>query len=299
MRILVADDDPVSRRLTEATLRSAGHEVTTARDGREAWEALGQGRYDIAVLDWMMPEMDGVALCRRFHRQTAEDYLYVILLTSKGRQEDIVRGLDAGADEYLVKPFETRELQARVRAAARVVTLERRLLRANAKLRVLAATDELTEVMNRRALLRRLGEEVSRSEQERSPLSIAMLDIDGFKGINDRYGHAVGDEVLKEFCCRLGESLRSGDSLGRLGGDEFLALLRGAGEQEGLRIGEHVVALVAALPFCVNGSGALNITASVGVAEVNPAARVEAMLSAADRAMYKAKRQGGNQACRG
>jgi len=297
VKILVADDDPVSRRLTEATLGRAGHEVVTAQDGREAWEALGQGGYDIAVLDWMMPEMDGVALCRRFHRQSPRDYLYIILLTSKGDQEDIVKGLDAGADEYLVKPFEPLELQARVRAASRIVALERRLLQANVRLQMLASTDELTGAMNRRAILKRMAQEMDWSVQERRPLSIMMMDIDRFKQINDRRGHAVGDAVLKEFCRRAAGALRDRDSLARLGGDEFLALLPGAGEGEARALGERLVAAVAAEPFPAEGNGELGVSASAGVAEVNPAARVETMLSLADRALYEAKRQGGNRVC--
>ncbi len=295
MKILVADDDPVSRRLTEAALRSVGHEVVTVRDGREAWDELGQAGYDIAVLDWMMPEMDGVALCRRFHRQVADDYLYIILLTGKARQEDIVQGLDAGADEYLVKPFEPRELQARVRAAARIVNLERRLLSANARLSMLASTDELTGAQNRRAILKEIAEQAAYSLQQHWPLSIMMMDIDRFKQINDTRGHGVGDLVLKEFHRRVAESLRPSDSLGRLGGDEFLAVLPRTAEQEGLAVGEQVVAAVAAAPFVVPAGEALEVTTSAGLAEVAPTERVERMLSLADQALYDAKRGGGNQ----
>jgi diguanylate cyclase (GGDEF)-like protein len=297
MKILVADDDPVSRRLTEAALRSVGHEVVTVRDGREAWEALGQGGYDIAVLDWMMPEMDGVALCRRFHRQVADDYLYIILLTSKARQEDIVQGLDAGADEYLVKPFEPRELQARVRAAARIVNLERRLLSANARLGVLASTDELTGAKNRRALLKEIAEQAAYSLQQHWPLSIMMMDIDRFKQINDTRGHGVGDLVLQEFHRRVAASLRPSDSVGRLGGDEFLAVLPRTAEQEGLAVGEQVVAAVAAAPFAAPAGEPLEVTTSAGLAEVTPVERVERMLSLADQALYEAKRGGGNRVC--
>jgi two-component system chemotaxis response regulator CheY len=295
VKILVADDDALSRRLTESVLQKVGHEVTAVGDGRQAWEALSQGGYDLAVLDWMMPEMDGVALCRRFHRRIAEDHLYIILLTSRGEQEDIVRGLDAGADEYLVKPFEPQALQARVRAAARIVGLERRLVKANARLQFLASTDELTGAMNRRAMLKRIAEEANRSVQERTALSLMMLDIDGFKHINDALGHAAGDAVLKEFFHRVGSSLRSCDALGRLGGDEFLVVLPGADEREGTAIGEGALAVIAAHPFRAEGNTPLLVTASAGVAGVDPSTRVETMVMLADRALYEAKRGGGNR----
>jgi two-component system chemotaxis response regulator CheY len=297
VKILIADDDAISRRLTEATLRGAGYEVTTVGDGRQAWEALGQGGYDLAVLDWMMPEMDGVALCRRFHRQLADDYLYIILLTSRGEQEDIVKGLDAGADEYLVKPFEPQELRARVRAAARVVGLERRLMRANERLQRLASTDELTGMMNRRATLDRLLDEAGHSAQAGGKLTVVMMDVDGFKLVNDRFGHAAGDAVLEGFSRRVRASLPEEDSLGRLGGDEFLAVLPGAGEEEGVRVGRLIVERVSCEPFEAECEEGLRITVSVGVAEVDPRARVETMLSLADKALYDAKRRGGGRVC--
>ena len=165
MKVLVADDDAVSRRLTEAALQGAGHEVLTAENGRQAWEALQQGRYDIAVLDWMMPETDGVELCQRIRRRAPEGYLYLVLLTAKGQRDDVVTGLDAGADDYLVKPFDAEELRARVRAGGRIVELERRLLQANERLGMLASTDELTGLMNRRAILSRLAEEIERGNR--------------------------------------------------------------------------------------------------------------------------------------
>ncbi len=294
MKILLADDDPVSCRLTAAALRRAGHEVVAVQDGKQAWEALTKGKHDIAVLDWMMPEMDGVTLCRRFRRQVAADPLYIVLLTAKAEQEDIVKGLNAGADDYLVKPFDPEELQARVRAAARIIQLERQLLEANARLAALASTDDLTKLMNRRAILNRLVEEAAKSLQTHQPLSIIMMDVDGFKQINDHHGHGVGDTILKEFCHRVTASLRSDDSLGRIGGDEFLVLLPGAGEQEAVAVGERMRAKIASEPFYSEAGICLPITASLGFTEVDPTARVETILSLADRAMYEAKR-GGNE----
>ncbi len=217
-----------------------------------------------------------------------------MLLTAKAEQEDIVKGLNAGADDYLVKPFDPEELQARVRAAARIIQLERQLLEANSRLAALASTDDLTKLMNRRAILNRLVEEAAKSLQTHQPLSIIMMDVDGFKQINDHHGHGVGDTILKEFCHRVTASLRSDDSLGRIGGDEFLVLLPGAGEQEAVAVGERMRAKIASEPFYSEAGISLPITASLGFTEVDPTARVETILSHADRAMYEAKR-GGNE----
>ena len=152
-RIPVADDHPATRRLTAGILESAGHQVVLAKDGREALTELGRGNYDIAVLDWIMPRVDGVTLCRQLRQRSVDRHLYVILVTAKGRADEVVAGLDAGADDYLVKLFHPEELRARVRAGGRIVELERRMREADARLEALASTDALTGVLNRRAIL--------------------------------------------------------------------------------------------------------------------------------------------------
>jgi len=166
MRILVADDESISRRLVESALRKAGHEVVVAKDGEEAWKQLDKEEFEIAVLDWMMPGMEGISICEKLRKTPREYYLYIILLTGKADHKDIIRGLDAGADEFLVKPFDADELRARVRAGERIVTLERRLKNVNLQLEALAATDELTGLLNRRAILARIKEEAKRADRE-------------------------------------------------------------------------------------------------------------------------------------
>jgi two-component system cell cycle response regulator len=295
MKILVVDDQPVFRRLIEAALQKAGHEVVLMQDGKQAWQALEQGEYDLAVLDWLMPEMDGVTLCRKLRQRIGARYLYIILLTAKDELEDVVKGLDAGADEYLVKPFNPEELRARVRAGGRIVELERRLSQANAQLAALASTDELTGLMNRRAILKRLEEESGRSLLERRRLSVVLVDLDGLKQINDRYGHAAGDAVLKEASQRLMALLRPYDSLGRLGGDELLLLLPGASEAEAQASGQRMCDALAAPPFLVEPDLALQVTGACGVAEVETGCDTRDTLLRADQALYAAKRQGGNR----
>ena len=297
MKVLVADDDAVSRRLTEAALQKAGHQVLTAENGRQAWEALQQERYDVAVLDWMMPETDGVELCQRIRRQAPEGYLYVILLTAKGQRDDVITGLDAGADDYLVKPLDPDELRARVRAGGRIVELERRLRQANERLGMLASTDELTRLMNRRAILSRLDEEIERADREQTPLSIIMMDLDGFKQVNDEHGHAAGDELLRQACRRLSALVRPFDTIGRLGGDEFLLLLPLAARRDALAIGERLRAAIAHEPFTVGAIAPVQVTASFGAAVVDPHSRADAALARADAALYEAKDAGRNLVC--
>jgi diguanylate cyclase (GGDEF)-like protein len=295
VKVLVADDDPVSRRLIEAALKTDGHEVIAAADGGQARDVVRHGDVDLAVLDWLMPETDGVELCREIRRRPAEGYLYVILLTTKGEQEDVVEGLDAGADDYLIKPFDPEELRARVRTGRRIVTLERRLLQANARLETLASTDELTGLMNRRATLARIEEEMGRSRREGRALTIMMMDVDRFKCINDEHGHAAGDAVLREFSRRVADCVRPYDAVGRLGGDEFLLLTSGASHQQVVSVGERVRSAVAGRPFQIQADIPLPVTASLGVADLRSTDGVEGILSRADEAMYEAKRRGGDR----
>lgn len=198
MRILVADDDPASRLLLERLLAKWGYEVVAVPDGQAAWDILSAPRApELAVLDWMMPGLDGVEVCRRLRGLDLRNPPYVILLTSREEKEDLVTGLEAGASDYVQKPFDPLELRARLLVGRRFAELNTKLLEAQAELERQALTDSLTQVMNRRAVLVRLEEELSRTRRQGVPLSIAVLDIDHFKAINDTYGHAAGDEVLR------------------------------------------------------------------------------------------------------
>ena len=295
MRILVADDQPLFRRLIEAALRTAGHQVVLVADGREAWETLESGEFDLAVLDWMMPEVDGPTLCRRIREKARPRYVYLILLTAKDQLEDVISGLDAGADEYLVKPFNPEELRARVRAGGRIIELERQLSQANLHLETLASTDGLTGLLNRRAVLAHLEREAARCTKDRACLSIVMLDLDGFKEANDQHGHAAGDMLLREVAERLQAVLRRYDHLGRLGGDEFLMVLPGLSEMEAGAIAERMRRTLTAGPCLVGRGAAVEISASFGVAGVEAGAQVDDALVLADQALYQAKREGGNR----
>jgi two-component system cell cycle response regulator len=226
VRVLIADDDPVARLLLQKTLEHSGYEVISVGDGRPAAEQLSQTDGPrIALLDWVMPELDGPGVCRAIRSQPERGYVYLVLLTSRESKEDIVVGLESGADDYLTKPSNERELKARLRAGERILRLEGELVRAREHMRFKATHDALTMVWNRGVIMDLLSRELSRSQREHGSTVLLLADLDHFKSVNDRFGHLVGDEVLKEVSRRLLGSIRSYDFLGRYGGEEFLIVL--------------------------------------------------------------------------
>src|SRR5262245_55163291 len=239
MKVLIAEDDVVSRRLLEAMLMRWGYEVAVTHNGLDAWEMLrGPTPPPMAILDWMMPGMDGVEVCRKVRQRGQEPYIYLLLLTTKGRKENIVEGLDAGADDYLTKPFDPHELQVRLRTGKRIITLQAELIEAREELRVQAMYDPLTGVWNRRAILQVLGSELARSRREGLSLAVVIADLDHFKRINDTYGHMVGDTALCEAASRMQALLRPYDAIGRYGGEEFLMILPGCTSQDAFKLAD-------------------------------------------------------------
>ena len=197
MKILVAEDDAVTRRLLKVQLTRWGYDVTLCSDGLEAEESLqSDDGPQLAILDWMMPGISGLDLCRKTRKRTSELYVYTILLTARDGREDILEGLEAGADDYLTKPFDPNELKVRVRAGARIVELQRDLVRALKVSDFRATHDALTSLWNREAILSSLQKELSRSEREGVPIAVIIADVDHFKFVNDQYGHLAGDAVL-------------------------------------------------------------------------------------------------------
>src|SRR5438094_7421322 len=226
MRILIADDEVLSRRLRQKTLERAGYEVTALENGRLAAEQLcKRDGPRLALLDWMMPELDGPGDCREVRKRNEQSYVYMVLLTSKEAKEDVVAGLESGADDYLTKPFNAEELKARLRTGLRILNLEDRLVEAREEMRFKATHDGLTSLWNRGVILDLLGRELDRSRRERVSTAILMCDLDHFKSVNDTYGHVTGDDVLRETAKRLLGSVRSSDFVGRYGGEEFLIVL--------------------------------------------------------------------------
>jgi two-component system cell cycle response regulator len=297
MRILFAEDDSVSRRRLSAVLTKWGYKVLQACDGNEAWQVLQHsGAPQLAILDWMMPGLDGIEVCHRVRQLRNEPYTYLLLLTAKTQQEDIVAGLEAGADDYLTKPFSLHELQIRLRAGRRILDLQAALISAREKLRTQATHDPLTGLWNRAAIFEVLRREMARAERAGAPLSIIMADVDHFKRVNDVYGHPAGDEVLCEVAQRIRTSRRPYDEVGRYGGEEFLLVLSYCGAQEAAQVAERLRACVEEQPV-ETLEGKLFVTASFGVATRQRVkeADMETFLHAADTALYRAKQGGRNR----
>jgi two-component system cell cycle response regulator len=297
VKVLIADDDMVSRRLLEATLTRWGYQVVVTHDGVEAWEVLrGTNTPTLAILDWMMPGMDGVEVCRKVRQREQEPYIYLLLLTTMGRKENLIEGLEAGADDYLTKPFNPHELQVRLRAGNRIVTLQTELIKARESLRIQATHDPLTGVWNRRAILEMLGNELARSRREGTPVAIAIADLDHFKRINDTYGHVAGDMALCEAVSRMRALVRPYDAVGRYGGEEFLIVLPGCTAQDALSLAERLRLSIGHETVNIPG-GSVTVTSSLGVAASDTIAALDAasFIRAADAALYRAKACGRNR----
>lgn len=295
MRILIADDDRFSRMLLSRLLREWGYEVEVVGDGEAAVAALTRADGpELAIIDWMMPKLSGPDVCRAVRAVGDEPYRYLVLLTSLSGTDDLVHGLNAGADEYLCKPFKAPELRARLRSGRRLLDLQRQLIEARDALEIQATRDALTGVYNRRTLLERLEKELSRSVREGQPVGVAMLDLDRFKSINDTWGHLAGDAVLRESCGRIQRIVRPYDLVGRFGGEEFIVIVPRAEREDVLEIGERVREAVCAGPIPVDGAD-LDVTTSVGVASMRGVASPNVLIHAADEALYAAKRGGRNR----
>lgn len=297
MKILIADDESTMRMLLASRLTRLGYQVEVAHNGDQAWESLqAPDAAEIAILDWMMPGATGVELCRKLRARREVPYVYIILLTGNDSLSDLVAGMEAGADDYMTKPFNPAELNARLRAGRRILDLQRELLTAKSQLEILANHDALTNLWNRRMILARFDEEIARAGRTSQPLGAILLDIDHFKQVNDRFGHATGDEVLQQVAKRLKESIRPYDCVGRYGGEEFLIVAVDCTMTDSLRVAERVRQLIAGAPM-ITASGAIAITASFGVssARMGEAVDPKALIGAADRALYRAKELGRNR----
>lgn len=294
--ILIADDEPLSRRLLQASLVRWGYEVEVAKDGEEALDVLLRDIAPrLAVLDWVMPRLDGLEVCRRARARPGAPYSYLVLLTSKEAMSDVVAGLAAGADDYLRKPFDAEELRARLRTGERILNLQAELLAAQDALRVQATRDGLTGLYNRRALLERLEEEMARARREGAELSVLLLDVDHFKRVNDQYGHQAGDEVLRELAARLGSVLRTYDAFGRYGGEELIAILPGCGNAASLLVADRMRNAAASSPIETR-TGAVAVTVSIGAASCRSGQTdAAALIARADGALYRAKNGGRNR----
>lgn len=288
MRVLVADDDPISRQLLQVALTNSGYEPTIVKDGAEVLRVLGQrDSPKLMILDWLMPNVNGVEVCQAIRNNFSDHYVYLILLTVKGKQEEIVEGLEAGADDYITKPFDLHELRARLRAGKRILDLQDQLV-------AQATHDSLTGFLNRKAIFDKLRIEVVRAARERQPLSVIMADLDHFKRINDGHGHSGGDSVLREVSRRMLTSVRSYDLVGRYGGEEFLIVAPGCPLPDAVHLAERLRKCIGDVAVDVPG-GSVAVTISMGVADASAGQKADSMLRAADKALYAAKSAGRNR----
>jgi diguanylate cyclase (GGDEF)-like protein len=287
MRVLAAEDNPVFQSMLRTMLVKWGYQAVMARDGLEAWKILeSQEAPRLAVLDWMMPGLDGVEICRRIRALRREPYIYIVLLTARTESQDLIEGMDAGADDYLTKPFNAHELRVRIRAGRRILDLQDAL-------RQQATHDGLTGLLNRNSILERLDQELARAARAAEPVSLLMVDLDRFKSINDAHGHLAGDAVLRETARLLQAASRTYDAIGRYGGEEFLVVLPGCGTADAERQAERLREAIASGSFPFEG-GALQVTASFGLTctDTTPARH---LVRIADEALYEAKAAGRNR----
>ena len=296
LQALIVDDSQLHLHVLERTLSREFESVHTARNGREAMAIFERERPALVITDCVMPDFSGFELCQRI-RAAQSSYVYIIMVTSITAKDDIVKGLAAGADDYLTKPFHTEELLARVRVGRRLLDLHRQLEEKNRLLEQAALTDALTGLPNRRAIEAWAAHQLAAAVRHRFPFWVVLIDLDHFKRVNDTYGHDAGDTVLKAFGEILQSNTRSSDIAGRIGGEEFLHAVTHAEEEDMPMIVERTQAKLMARPFSFGDSQVI-VTASFGVAgfrgESAPA--FGELISRADRALYRAKQLGRNRA---
>jgi diguanylate cyclase (GGDEF)-like protein len=298
MQALVVDDSAVYRKLIGDHLRSWGFGVTLAESGSEAWRILEQPNAPkLVLLDWVLPDLDGIELCQRIRQAgSSSPYTYIILLTSKEGRQNMLQAMQAGADDYLVKPFDELELKARLLVGKRILDLQEELVSARESMRHAATHDSLTGLTNRAEILAMLERELERARRERKPVAVILCDVDHFKNVNDTLGHLFGDEALREIGRRLRTQLRVYDGVGRYGGEEFLMVLPSCDLPNALLRADGLREIIAKTPVVCSGEERL-ITMSMGVAvsACEGKNEVEMLLNQADAGLYKAKENGRNR----
>ena len=296
MKVLIADDSSLSRTLLRNTLTKWGYEVVLAEDGGQAWAIMAApDAPSLAILDWVMPGMTGPEVCKRVRETRREPYTYILLLTSKNTKNEVVEGMESGADDYVVKPFDEHELRVRLRAGQRIVDLQVELLRAREELRERANKDLLTMLPNRPAIQKVLEHELNRCHRDQRPVGVILLDIDHFKHVNDTHGHFAGDAVLRETATRLRANMRPYDQVGRYGGEEFLAVIPNCDIEQATLQAERMRSRLIARPMAVDGVE-LQISASFGVTVSDCSEKAaDVFVRVADEALYRSTAGGRNR----
>jgi two-component system, cell cycle response regulator len=294
--VLVVDDSPVYRKLVEHALEDQAYSLVFAKNGQEAMELYAKHAPSIVITDWMMPDFSGLELCQHIRGDLQHPYTYIIVLTSISEKDNVVKGLAAGADDYLTKPFDPGELLARIGVGRRTIDLHNEIDSKNKLLEELAHTDSLTGLPNRRALEDWAGRQLRGAARHGYSLWVVHADLDSFKSINDSHGHDAGDQVLKEFGAILKEYTRASDISGRMGGDEFLLVLTHVDEKHIRLTVERLREHLASKKFSFGGKN-ISVTASFGVCGFQGKEPLEfsKLVRQADKALYGAKRAGRNQ----
>jgi two-component system cell cycle response regulator len=296
-KILIADNDAASNIPLKKLLFRWGFDIVTASDGADAWKMLKEENApQMAILDWEIRNMDGPEICRRLRERErgGNQYTYVIMLTSRGEKRDVVAGMDAGADDYMVKPFDKEELRARLHAGERIIDSQAALLVANKRLLIMSRLDPLTGALSRNAILDDLDLAMYRAARENLQLSISLVDLDDLKQINERYGRHVGDQILQDSVRRINASLRRNDCFGRYGTDEFLVILLGIGMDKGMVVCNRIKKAISEKAFLVD-SLSLMVTASQSLAVWDGKAGAEDLLVSAERTLSETKINGANR----
>ncbi|HMB16156.1 MAG TPA: diguanylate cyclase [Pelovirga sp.] len=297
MRVLVAEDDPALLTLLKKNLIYWGYDVVAVAEGNAALDVLqSDNPPGMALLDWMMPGLTGVEVCQRIRAEEKDSYTYIMMLTCLQRDEDLMTGLEAGADDYMFKPFKQHELRLRLRTGQRIIELQDELRQARNDFRTKALHDPLTGLLNHGEILRNLAHELDRAEREGKQVGVIMADIDNFKQINDTYGHLAGDMVLRTIATKMHSLMRSYDFIGRYGGEEFLVVLPDCNPEYAASFAERL-RLAVSTDTIDNTDNGLAVTISFGVAasDINQSKGIDALVKAADDALYQAKKYGRNR----
>ncbi len=299
MKILIAEDDRATRLILSRTLGTWGYDVVAVSDGEEAWEALSREKIRMLVSDWEMPHLAGPDLCRRI-REGSMPYVYALLLTTHHEPARLVEGLDAGADDFITKPFNPAELRARLGVGRRILGLQDdldakfcELERANAQLARIAGTDPLMKIGNRRSFEEAIARIRNRAAREETTYGVLMIDVDHFKKVNDRYGHAIGDRVLSGVATTLSAAKLPSDEVFRYGGEEVVMVSPDQTPSGLLSLAERLRAAIAALKIDRNGEETIGVTASFGAAVGDGSETTwTTIVERADRALYASKEAG-------
>lgn len=296
MKVLIADDSPTARFALRRNLTEWGYEVVEASDGEKAWMILNHKHPPrIAVLDWMMPGMDGVEICRLLQKRNNGPFVYTILLTSKNEQQDLVYGLESGAHNFQSKPYSPIELRSHINVGKRLIEADDKIKEYAEQMARLAITDPLTGICNRRHFFQCAEDELLRAQRYERPMSVLLMDIDNFKNINDTFGHAAGDETLVTMSRTCENSLRQNDLFGRLGGEEFGTVMPETGILKSTEVAERLRMTLGDLCISFEGN-AIRFTVSIGVSEYTPGDKtIENIMKRADEALYQAKKSGRNR----